>query len=458
MKHKKSPKEHSRFYIVIAIVAAFSGILFGYDTGVISGAILFIKKEFSLSPQMNGLVVSSVLIGAFIGAAFSGRLADLIGRKRLLIIDSIIFIIGSLICTFALTIWTLIFARTFVGIAIGIASYIAPLYISEISPPKHRGALVALNQLAIGVGIFISYIVDYFFALFDQWRGMFAVGVIPALCLLVGMIFLPYSPRWMASKGKKEEALKILERIWGKNANIHEELEGIEKSLQKQRGSWKMLFSKRVRITLVIGMGLAAIQQVTGINTIIYYAPTIFEMAGYSSAANAILATIGIGAIFIIFTFIALPLIDAWGRRPMLFIGVTGMCIGLLGLSYAFLAKDSHTDWMVLPSILIYIASFELGLGPVLWVVVSEIYPLRVRGLGASFATSSNWAANWLVSFSFLSLIEMFGPSLTFFMYFLIGIGAFFFIYFLVPETKGITLETIENNLMAGKSARKLGR
>lgn len=457
---RNEPEKKSHFFIVIAVTAALEGILFGYDTGVISGAILFIKKEFNFSAQMNGFVVSSVLIGAFFGAIFSGRLSDHLGRKRLLIIDAVLFGVGSIISALDPEVWTLIGARVLVGIAIGISSYVAPLYISEISPKKYWGALVSLNQLAIVTGIFLSYLIDYFFALHDQWRWMLAVGVIPALFLFIGMLFLPYSLLWIASKGERQKALSILKKIRGKGVKVEREMAQIEKSMLHQKGIWKTLFSSPIRKSLLIGMGLTIIQQVTGINTIIYYAPTIFEMAGFQTSHVAILATMGIGGVNLLFTVIALPLIDLWGRKPLLFIGLIGMCLGLLGLAYTFHYHHQSTtsQWISMAGMILYIACFAASLGPIAWLLIAEVYPLKVRELGCSVTTGTNWAANWLVTFTFLTLVQFLGASFTFFLYFLIGIVSIFFIYFIVPETTGVSLEDIEENLMAGKSPRHLGR
>jgi len=449
--------KHSYFFIYIACIAAISGILFGYDTGVISGAILFIEKEFQLSPQMNGIVVSSVLIGAFLGAVCSGRLSDYFGRRNLLIVDALIFGIGSIGCALSQNVGMLIAFRMFVGLAIGVASYVAPLYISEIAPPKYRGALVSLNQLAIAFGIFVSYIVDYYFAGMGQWRGMFAAGVVPAICLLIGMIFLPYSPRWMAAQGKEDKALEILQAIRG-DENIQEEYQRILKNLKVEKGGWKLLFSKHIRVSLWIGIALAVAQQVTGINTIIYYAPTIFQMAGYEEATAAIFATVGVGAVFFFSTFIATAFLDKWGRRPLLMTGQIGMAIGLLGLSWMFfhMQHELFGD-MALISMLLYIACFGFSMGPIMWLMIAEIYPLRVRGLGSSVATCANWGSNWLVTFTFLTLVEFAGSGTTFLIYFFITILSIVFVWFYIPETKGVTLEEIEEKLMKGVAPRHIG-
>jgi sugar porter (SP) family MFS transporter len=454
---EKIMKTH--FYIVVALIAALSGILFGYDTGVISGAILFIKDEFQLSPQMNGLVVSAVLLGALLGAAISGRLTDRYGRKNLLIVDAMIFIIGTLGSSLAPNIPTIIMSRIVVGIAIGIASYIAPLYISEISPAKYRGALVSLNQLAITIGILLSYIVDATFAATHAWRWMLALGIVPALALWFGMLFLPYSPRWLMSRGREAEALQALDKINGGNGSSHEQLENIKKSLSQQPGDWRLLFSKSIRPVLLIAAGLALLQQVTGINTLIYYAPTIFQMAGFNSASSAISTTLLIGIAFVLFTLVALPLVDSLGRRFLLFTGLSAMALSLALLSWSFHTQDlsGALKWMTLISMLVFIGGFAISLGPIMWLFIAEIFPLRVRGLGASLATCVNWGSNWLVAITFLTLIELLGPSGTFLIYFIVSLFALVFVYFWVPETKGCSLENIEANLHAGKPMRQLG-
>jgi sugar porter (SP) family MFS transporter len=449
----------SYFFIFITAIAALSGILFGYDTGVVSGAILFMNDEFHLSAHTNGIVVSAVLLGALMGALCSGQLADQLGRKKLLIADAIIFIVGTLATATGDSILSITIGRIIVGVAIGVASYVAPLYISEIAPAKYRGALVSLNQLAITIGILLSYVVDYYFAQFGAWRLMFAAGIIPALGFFIGLMYLPDSPRWIASRGETSKALSILERIHGNKELAANELTAIQDSLKHQKQSWRMLFSPAVRSTLTIGVGLAVIQQVTGINTIIYYAPTIFKMAGFQSASSAILATMSIGVIFVLFTLVALPLIDTLGRRPLLLIGLTGMTLSLMVLSWAFhfTTPLPSLKWIAISSMLVYIACFAFSLGPIMWLMIAEIYPLKVRGLGCSLATAANWGSNMLVAYTFLSLIEIVGASGTFLLYAVISMAGIAFIYFLVPETKSVTLEQIEKNLQAGLSFRKLG-
>ena len=452
------PSEKSYYFIIIAMVAALAGILFGYDTGVISGAILFIRNDFQLTPMTNGIVVSSVLFGALIGALFSGRMTDYYGRKMILIVVALLFILGTLETALAPNMGALLVGRVVVGLAIGVASYAAPLYISEISPVRYRGALVSLNQLAIGLGILVSYVVDYVFAPQQAWRWMLGFGVFPAILLFVGLLFLPRSPRWMVSQGHYAKALEILHRLRGTFDAAEKELEAIRATVTNERMEWKVLFSKTIRPVVVIGIGLAVLQQVTGINTILYYAPTILTMTGYQGATGAILATMGIGAIFVIFTVISLPLIDLLGRRILLFAGLIGMAIGLLIMAYAFHSPQASLEihWLTLGGMLLYIASFAFSLGPIMWLMIAEIYPLKVRGLGASLATCFNWLSNLIVAFSFLSIVQAIGVSTTFMIYFVMCLVSIVFVYFLVPETKGMSLEQLESNLLSGKKWRQL--
>jgi sugar porter (SP) family MFS transporter len=453
-----STEQRSFFFVITAVIAALSGILFGYDTGVISGAILFINDQFHLTPQMNGLVVGMVLLGALMGALNSGHLTDKLGRRTLLIIDAGIFIVGTITTAVASDIQVLMLGRFIVGIAIGIASYVAPLYISEIAPLRYRGALVSCNQLAITIGIFLSYIVDYAFAASGNWRGMFLAGVIPAACLLLGMLALPESPRWMMANNHKIRALDTLKRLRNTEHDAQKEYAQIEETLKHPRGSWKVLFSKVIRPTLLIGVGLAVLQQVSGINTIIYYAPTILKLAGFESATTAILATMGVGFVFVLFTVIALPFIDRWGRRPLLFTGMIAMSLSLIYLAYAFHSHDAaFIKWMALIAMLVYIAGFAVSLGPIMWLMISEIYPLKVRGLGSSVATAANWGSNMIVAVTFLTLIEFLGPSGTFTLYFIISLLGLWFVYALVPETRGVSLEQIEDHLYQGKPCKQLG-
>lgn len=451
------PKNY--YVFIITIISALSGILFGYDTGVISGAILFLTKQFHLSSVMNGIVVSSVLVGACVGALCSGRLTDHLGRKKMLIMDAALFIVGTLITAHANTISILIAGRIAVGIAIGIASFTAPLYISEIAPKEYRGALVSLNQLAIAAGIFISYLVDYYFSHQADWRWMFAVGVIPAFILMIGMFFLPYSPRWMAQKGNYGEAFRILNKLRLNPTLAEIELREIIDSTRDKKNSWRALFHQRIRKTVIIGVGLALIQQLTGINTILYYAPTIFQTSGFTAASSAILASIGIGVVFLVFTVVGLMCVDKIGRKPLLYAGVSLMGVALLIMSIAFQLNSAlfTTKIVLLCGTLLYVMAFAFSLGPICWLMIAEIFPTHVRGFGASIATFFNWASNGLVAVSFVSCVEYIGKSNTFLIFCISCVLSLIFIYYCVPETKRCSLEQLEWNLMNGKGMRQLG-
>ena len=451
-------KPISYFVILIACIAAVAGVLFGFDTGVISGAILFIQKDFKLSNTVFSVIMSSVLMGAFLGSGVSGRFADYFGRKNLLIITAGIFVLGTLASAMAQSPSVLIIARMIVGFAIGIASFTAPLYISEVAPAQYRGALVSLNQLAITIGILSSYSIDMHYAATSDWRMMLGVGVVPALLLLLGMLVLPCSPRWMVLKGRMDQArdtLKLIRNTQAVEAELHE----IAQSVTKEKVAWSSLFQKWLTPVLFIGLGLAFIQQCTGINTIIYFAPSIFEMAGYNTATGAISTTAVVGIANVIFTIIALPLIDMWGRRPLLLVGLAGMGVGLvlLSLAFHFGTGSVFLKGLTLLSMIIYIACFAMSLGPVMWLMISEIYPLKVRGLGSSLAVSACWFFNGVVTFSFKFMLDAMGISGTFAFYAIMCAVGWIFVHRFVPETRGVSLESIEHNLRLGKSSRELG-
>ena len=445
------------FVTIAAAISALGGLLFGYDTGVISGAILFIQKEFSLSSSMEELVISAVLIGAIVGAAAGGAIADRFGRRRTLILAASMFIVGALGTALVPSVPWLIAGRILVGGAIGAASFTAPLYISEIAPERARGRLVSLNQFALTSGIVVSYLVDYALSGSEAWRWMLGLASIPAAMLGLGMLFMPSSPRWLLSRDQASQAESVLQRIRARN-DVHAELNSIQTGLQHQTSDWSELAKPGIRPALIVGIGLAVFQQISGINTVIYYAPTIFQFAGFRNAASAILATAGVGVINVALTALAMQLLDRVGRRPLLLIGLAGMIVSLTTLGIAFLATNSSwLGWIAVVSLMFYVGSFAIGLGPVFWLLISEIYPLRVRGLAMSIATVMNWAFNLVVSITFLSLVNTLGRSWTFWLYALVGIAALIFTYALVPETKGRSLEEIESHWRAGRHPRMLG-
>ncbi len=434
---------------VIAAIAATGGLLFGYDTGVISGALIFIRDEWKLDEKAQELVVSAVLIGATFGAMLSGKITDMLGRRRVSFITAIIFTLGSIATGLAPSVEILIAGRIVIGIAVGIASFTVPLYISEISPSKSRGALVSLNQLAITIGILVSFLCGYAFASSEYgWRLMFLAGFIPSLILAVGMFFLPETPRWLMTKGREEEARKIIERI-DPNGNAEEEIRHIKEAMERESGgNWKDLFMKRLRQPLIIGIGIFFFQQFSGINAIFYYAPIIFELSGFDTATTSILATVSLGVINVLFTIISLPLLDRLGRKPLLYIGFAGIILSLGALALAFNQKEALGEslkWIAVGSLLLYIAFFAISLGPMGWLLASEIFPLKIRGFAMSMISLAHWIFNFFVSFTFLRMTTYLSPAGSFTVFAAITFVGLLFVYFYVPETKGLTLEDIED-------------
>jgi MFS transporter, SP family, galactose:H+ symporter len=430
---------------VVSWISALAGLLFGYDTGVISGAILFVQKDFALTTFQEEMVVAAVLLGCVVGALFGGKLADLFGRRKVLMQVAILFIIGAIWTAVAPgTVWLAV-GRVVVGVAIGVASFTAPLYISEVSPPHVRGRLVSLNQLMITIGIVVSYLADYGLAGASAWRWMFALAAIPAIVLFTGLLFLPESPRWLMSRNKGDQARALLGRI-RESGDVEAEIAEIAASLTQQEGSWRELLSASLRPALIVGIGLAVFQQFTGINTVIYYAPTIFKFAGFQSNRAAILATFGVGVVNVLLTILALRLLDRAGRRPLLLYGLVGMiiCLGVLGFAFRTPALSGAVAWIAVISLAVYVACFAIGLGPVFWLMIAEIYPLKIRGRAMGVATVANWGSNLIVALTFLSLLHGLGRAWTFWLYGLVGVLAWIFVKWLVPETKGKTLEQIE--------------
>lgn len=435
------------FVYLAATFAALGGLLFGYDTGVISGAELFLKANFNLSTFALEVIVSGVLAGAAAGALLGGRLADRFGRRRLLIVTAIIFAAGAIVCAAAWSTVSLITGRVIVGLGIGLSSGTVPVYISEVAPADARGWQVSLFQLAITIGILLAYLVAYGFAAIQGWRWMFGLAIVPAAIFGTGMLFLPESPRWLVKRGEREAARATLARIRG-TTDVGVELNDIENSLAEaeERGRLSDILEISLRPALAVGIGLAVFQQVTGINTVIYYAPIIIQRAGIPSASGAILATAGIGLVNVLMTLISMWLIDRAGRRVLLLTGIGGMIItlGILGLTFQIAGNTGALAWLAVISMMAYVASFAISLGPIFWLLISEIYPLKIRSSAEGLCAAFNWGSNLLVSVTFLTLLQVAGASPTFWLYGLLAIGAWVFSYYLVPETKGRTLEQIE--------------
>lgn len=447
------------FLQLIACIVAISGLLFGYDIGIISGALIFLTKDLHLSSVGSGLVVSSILLAAFFGALLSGKLADNFGRRKLLRATALIFIVGTVVVTFSFSLTQLIIGRLILGIAIGISSFIAPLYVTEISPAKIRGREVGYYQLFAAFGLLIAYVVAYLFSASENWRLMFGTGIIPVLLFLLGMIIIPESPRWAMLKGKESLARQILIRIRG-DGEVEHEIAQMKENLQAVRSEWKMLLRPWILPAVFVGVGLAVFRQITGINTIIYYTPTIFEMTGAAYLSRVFFASFIIALLSIIFTMLALKLVDKWGRRPLLLTSLGGMCISLFITAAALAFGGSYTvtlRYLIWICSLLYISCFAMGLGALTFLIISEIFPLRVRGIAVSSAIAVNWLLNSIVAFTFLPLSNLLGLAGVFWLYSGICLLGIIFVYFTMPETMGVSLEQIEINLRAGKSSRHLG-
>src|SRR5437667_1450127 len=437
----------ARFVYVAAFFAALGGLLFGYDTGVISGALIFIKREFGLTTAAEEIPVIGGLLGATIGAVVGGKAAELFGRRRVLLVTAASFGVCALTSAVAPSPPILIVSRTVLGLAIGLASTNVPVYLSEVAPPHVRGWVVSLFQLAVTVGIVVAYLTDYAFAGVEGWRWMLGLAVAPALVFGTGMFFLPETPRWLIRGGQHEVAHRVLVRI-REVPDVNVEIEEIKASLaqQTESGRWVDLLSRQVRPALVVGLGLAIFQQITGINTVIYYAPKILQAAGFNSASGAILATAGVGVVNVSMTIIAMFLVDRAGRRPLLLVGIAGMIVtlGMLGLSFRISNQSVQLAWIAVICLMGYVASLAISLGPIFWLMIAEIYPLKIRGLAEGMAATFNWGSNLVVSLTFLTLVEKLGASSTFLLYAFASVASWLFAYHLALETKGRKLEEIE--------------
>ena len=442
-------KETNGFVVGVASVAALGGLLFGYDTGVISGALLFIQKDLHASTFDQSAVVGSLLLGAVIGAVAAGYLAERVGRRIISIVAGLVFAVAAIGSAVAPDVWTLIGARFILGLAVGTASFVAPMYISELVPPKIRGGLVSFNQLMVTIGILVAYIVDFSLqGLANNWRWMLALGAIPGIALAAGMFFMPESPRWLVERQREDDAREVLCRARRKG-EVDDEIDEI-KDVAKEEGSLRDLLSGGARPMLVVGLGLAIFQQIVGINTVIYYAPTIFKYAGVSTSAS-IGQTVFVGVTNVVFTIVAVMLLDKVGRRVFLLVGTAGLTVALIGLGLFFQVSSvrQHAGWLALASLILYVASFAIGLGPIFWLMISEIFPLKIRSAAMASCTVTNWGFNFIVSFTFLQLISTAGKGGAFFTYAALGVAAIVFFAWKVPETKGRSLEEIESDLGA---------
>jgi SP family arabinose:H+ symporter-like MFS transporter len=434
--------------VLIVLAAAFGGFLFGYDTAVVSGAIDFLTKHFDLNAELTGWAASSMLVGCMAGAAAAGFLGDRLGRKWSLVGCGILFALSSVASAMPSTLEQFAWARFAGGVAIGAASMLSPLYIAEISPERVRGTLVALYQLAIVVGILVVFLVNYQIQRLGNeawnvetgWRWMFASLTLPSLLFALLMLAVPESPRWLMKAGRRDEAQRVLSRVAGDEA-AQREIVQIEAALVQEEGRWHELFAPGYRQALLIGTLLAVFGQFSGINAIMYYAPVIFKSAGYATD-SAFAQTVLVGLVNLLFTLVAVWLVDIAGRRPLLIVGtlVQVVSLSLVGWMYQ---RDSSSPLLV-AGILTFVGAFAIAMGPIPWIVNSEIFPTKLRGRAMSVAILMLWLADFIVTQTFPRMRESLGPANTFWTYAAFSLLSMLFVAVMVPETKGRTLEEIE--------------
>lgn len=432
------------YVILISVVAALGGLLFGFDTAVISGTINFIQPYFGLSEAGLGWTVSSLLFGCIAGVFLAGKAGDHYGRKKVLMVAALLFFISAVGSASAHSLSFFLISRILGGIAVGVASILSPMYIAELAPAKYRGTLVSLNQLAIVIGILVAFFSNYLLINTGEnnWRWMLLVMAAPAVLLFFSLFLVPESPRWLVARGRNNDALQVLVKTSGKEF-ASAELNEIEETLKNQEEStFRDLLAPKIKPLLFIGIILAVFQQITGINTIMYYAPKIFANVGQSND-SALFQTILIGGTNLLFTLVAMVLIDRLGRKLLIIIGSTGMMLMLAGLSTLYFTNQT-SGVLVLVFILGYIAFFAASLGPALWVVAAELFPNRLRSKGMSIAIVSLWIACTVVTIVFPIMLEKLSGGITFLIFALICLANLLYVLKYVPETKGKSLEELE--------------
>ncbi|WP_370513456.1 sugar porter family MFS transporter [Bombella sp. ESL0385] len=446
--------------LVIGVVAALAGLMSGIDIGVVSGALDFFSREFHPSTMALSWVVSAMMAGAAIGSVSASTLAHKIGRKRALICGASVFVIGAVGCAISWSISSMICFRVVMGYAVGLSAFTAPLYLSEIASEDTRGAMISTYQLMLTVGIFIAFLADTFFSYRGNWRGMFWFASAPAVLFFVGVLFLPYSPHWLVMKGRHKEARRILLDLRNDPLEAAKEIQAIRAQLEtKQEGFSLLKRNKNFRRSVLLGIVLQAMQQLAGINIVMFYAPKILHAAHFDTHSQ-VWCTAIIGLVNMLATFVAVGLVDRWGRKPILYVGFAVMALAMGAL--AGLLNEGMTEqasqMMAVFVLMIFCAGHAMSAGPLMWVLCAEIQPIQGRDFGMSISTLTNWLANMGVSVSFLPLMEFFGAAGTFW---LLAVLNFLFIgltYLYVPETKGMSLAKIEERLMSGVRLRNLGR
>ena len=448
------------YVLFVGALGALAGLMFGLDIGVISGAQRFIQQDFKISDQVVEHIVSWMMIGAALGAAGASFMSAKLGRKRALALGAGIFVLASVMCGLSGSVDALLAWRLVLGLAIGVLTFTAPMYLAEVSPQRNRGAIVASYQLMITIGIFLAFLSDTAFSYSGDWHWMLGIIAIPGFLFLLGVLVLPDSPRWLMMNGRKSEAVEVLHRLRADTDVVSTEVADIEAQLKiPQRGMKMFLNNSNFRRSVGLGVLLQFVQQLTGMNVVMYYAPRIFQDMGYALSAQ-MWFTAAVGLTNVLATFIAIAFVDRLGRKPILYIGFCVMAIGLglVGLMM-HLGITSHVEQLfTVVMLLIFIVGFAMSAGPLIWILCSEVQPLQGRDFGIGVSTVANWVGNFIVGATFLSLLNHFGHANTFWLYSGLNVLFILITFALIPETKGVTLEHIERDLMAGKSLKMLGQ
>jgi sugar porter (SP) family MFS transporter len=443
----EQPVVRRAFLLRVSFIAGLGGILYGFDVGIIAAALLFVRNTFALSTHLEEIVVSVVPAGTMVGAIVGGILSDRLGRRVTLLWSGVIFIVGSILAPLSPNVGALIAARSLLGFAIGFTSVTAPVYVSELSPPQLRGTLIGMYQFALTLGIVFANLVGYWFAAAQSWRLMFATGVLPALVFLALVFTVPESPRWLFIKDRTEEGEQVLLSYTdARGAQLLLDDIHLATELRQNQERWTALFTAKARRGIVIAVGFVVLQQLCGINTVIYYGPQIFALAGLDSNQHAIFASVLVSVMNMLATVIALFLVDRIGRKPLLYAGVGGMLASLLVLAFTFghQAKATHTTGITaVVCLMVYIACCAASMGPIAWILVGEVFPLPLRSRGAAAATLGYGLSNTLVSLTFLSVIHRIGSAATFGVFALFCAVTLLFTRFVIPETKALELESI---------------
>ena len=456
-----------KYIYTVCIIASLGGLLFGLDQGYINGSLALIKQDFGWNTMQGETFASIMLLGCIFGAIASGWIAHVLGRKRTLLLAALFFTLFTLAGALTSSMFILFSSRFCIGLAVGCASFCVPLYLSEIAPTALRGGFISMYQLMITVGIFMIYVSNSFIAhFFGSWRLMLAVIAVPAVIMLITVFFIPKTPRWLMLKGRQSRALEVLQKTRFDKDEVEDELSAIKESLNQQddNGFWQLISKGYFVKVLALGVFLQLLQQLSGINCVIYYSSSIFESAGFNNPA---VGTIIIGLVNVLATVIAVKYVDKWGRKPILFFGLATMAVTLVIIGTVFhiravLPPEGHLgkvdEFIMLISTVVYVMAFAVSLGPIIWVICAEIFPLRARDAGITITTLTNWTGAYLVVQFSMSIMENYGGSILFFIFALCCVGGFFLVGLFTPETKGVSLEKLEMDLKNGRILRQLGK